>query len=218
MEYKVNFRWTSNGEKREVQLYETCREEGIYTLNDFWFDEYYDGSGCGNPDCTVCRNSYDSEKTQLEVKDLSCEFLHTPNKFIQEIADVFGVALEIKETPGAFGSRTIFIISGNDELLLPAWYWMVLALRANEGVIERFETFGQLLQQGAADAQKYIDQNHRLADGSVLGEIFYWATRVAMQSNAAWQLYREKKTTPTTMQMVENNECLLWWLKGKNLI
>jgi hypothetical protein len=132
-------------------------------------------------------------KIPSSAKKITAVFMGTPSRYVQEICDSMNIGIQPLGETSEFDSKEKFIISGNDLMILPAWYWITLAMRTTT---DRYDTFLELLEECERDS-----------------DLLYWlydsSKPDAKNSITAWKLWLEKKESPTTFEMLKKQKCIL---------
>lgn len=190
MEYRVKFTWeNAAGNKKDYRIVQSCREVGIDSLSRRMSDEH-----TGEPN----------------AKNIVAVFEHMPNKYVREIAERMELQFEDVNVADAFNQKSAFMISGNDRLIIPAWYWIVVALRYNG---EEFTTFHDLLKRAKEQADNYRSA-FPAAKHIYLSTLYYYNIYVADRSCELWGEFLEGGKTPTSDDMLRNGQCVIEYYDG----
>jgi len=184
MEYRITISWDNeNGERREYYCRAECREVGIDNL---------------------------ARRVPADAQNISMKFDHNLNGYVQEIVEKMGLQVEEGVEKRAFSENKNFTISGNDRLILPAWYWIVLALRIADDNCVSFEN---MLEKAVEEDTEYRRKGGR-GSFPYFGTCFYWNGAAAKDSLEKWRLFLREGTTPTTEEMLKRSVCVLEYFNG----
>lgn len=191
MEYSVNVRHT--GKDSSPFTYRgTCRESLLYKMYGA-----LDGS-----------------------TNISFTIKGTSNIFVEEVCNFLQVKLESKKVENAWEAVDYITISGNDDMILSALYWVVTAQRANQFKTEA-KTFLELIQQAETEAEWYhnldFDKQWKVkwaVDMPAFHFLFYGNSSVAEGSLTAWQGFLDGSIeVPTSSQLISSGDIMLEYLQ-----
>lgn len=141
------------------------------------------------------------------------------NIFCEEICTFLGVKLESTQVETAWGDESTVTISGNDERILVALYWVVTALRANQFSTEA-KTFLELIKQSETEAEWYnslpFNEQYKVRWAEQMPAfyfLFYSSSDVSEGSLKAWEGFLDGSIAiPTSRQLISSGDVLLDYL------
>lgn len=190
MNYQVTFNWTDEtGAGKRYTVASICREVGISQI---------------------------SNRMRRTAMNISAHFHHQSTPYTQEIAEAFGLKYELIPSLDAFAQQEEFVISGNDQAILPAWYWIILALRYRG---DAFPSFINLLEQCVVESdQRRKNSYHNSKESRNLSIVFYGDCDTADYSLRYWKRFIEEKDTPTTAEMLKSRSCIISYFYNSALV
>lgn len=172
--------------KRDRNSY-SCRDSAVGYMNEAIQNRL-------RLDCFCC-HTYPG----LEVRNITVDLIIHPRileginySIFQEILRCFSVEARLYESVDFIGSERHINLSGNDNHVLPAWYWMILAMRPNI-----YNSKGDFLTRMKSTSEMNTQT---------------WDCRGDRQNSIdLWIEFLEKGKTPHSIEMIQTNRCPINW-------